>query len=147
VVSGAVGELLFQSDWRNVLSGAVVRGGVMRVRYAPERMQSIVRGATVSGIPYFAARYHCYGYGCCSYAYDTRAHVRFRPDQPFSDEPIGDRALEYAVPPDATRVEIFFHTDVTTSTWYCGDESRKATQGPDRFYDSNYGANYQLSLP
>lgn len=144
------GEPLFQSDWRNVLSGDVARGGVLRVRYAPQRMQTIVQGARWPGSSngYFAVKYHCYGYGCCAHAFDTHAHVRFRPDAPFSDDVIGDDAVEYQVPMDASRVEVYFHTDVTTQTWYCGgEEGPRATQGPDRFYDSNFGQNFLLSLP
>lgn len=142
-VAAHFGELLFQADWHNVLSGDVARGGVLQVRYAPQRMQSIAQSGS-----YFASKYHCYGYGCCSYTYDNHVHVRFRPDQPFSDDVIGDAAVEYRVPMDATRVELYFHTDVSTLTWFCsGGEGPKSGHGPDRFYDSNYGENFVLSLP
>jgi hypothetical protein len=145
----SVGSMLFQSDWRSIQGGTVKRGGKLLVTYAPERMKTIVSQAQLSGMGYFAVKYHCYGYGCCSWEYDDKLHVRFSDGGDFASYPIGDLAVELTIPADASRVEIYFDTDVYTTTWYCGGaEGQKYRQpDPDRFYDSNYGDNFVYSIP
>lgn len=139
----------FQSDWQNVLSGEVVRGGALAIRYASERMRAIVGSAQLNGVPYFASRYHCYGYGCCSFEYDNAVHLRFRPDAPFERQPIGDHPVVVSVPADASQVEVYFDTAVTTTTWYCGGAEGERYRQPtlDSFYDSNYGQNFVYRVP
>ncbi|HEY3351819.1 MAG TPA: DUF6209 family protein [Polyangia bacterium] len=145
--STTVGTMAFQSDWRNVQGGTVARGGTLLVTYAPARLQSIVDGAISQG--YFASKYHCYGYGCCSYALDDTLYVRFQADGAFASFPVGAAAVALTVPADATRVELYFETAVTTTTWYCGGgEGQHYPQGTqDHFFDSNYGHNFVYTMP
>jgi hypothetical protein len=144
-----VGTMGFTADWRNVLGGTVARGGTLLVSYAPARMEAIVADAKLNGVPYFASKYHCYGYGCCSFEYERALHVRFHEGDSFATYPMGDLPVALAVPADASRVEVYFDADVYTTTWYCGGaEGPKYRQpGPDRFYDSNFGANFVYTIP
>jgi len=142
--------ILFQSNWQNLIDGTIQRGGKLLVTYAPERMKKIIDQATINGVPYFAAKYHCYGYGCCGFEYSTKLHVRFYDHGEFTSYPIGDLAVELTIPHDAQQIEIYFDCDVYTTTWWCGGgpEGPKYRQPqPDRFYDSNYGANFVYTIP
>ncbi|MCB9655677.1 MAG: hypothetical protein H6729_16255 [Deltaproteobacteria bacterium] len=141
----------FQSDWRNVLDGTVARGGILTIRYAPERLRTIARSAKIGGVPYFAAKYHCYGYGCCAFEYEDVAHVRFRGDDEFSSVRLeeGNDGVSLDVPADAHQVELYFDTSVTTTTWYCGGSEGEHYVQPTRdvFYDSNFGRNFRYTIP
>jgi len=148
----ALGTMVFQSDWKNLLGGKIARGGKLQITYAPERMKSIVSNAKASngtGMGYFAAKYHCYGYGCCSFENNNSVHVRFNSNEAYATYPIGDTYVEVDVPANASTIEIYFDSDVYTTTWYCGGaEGQKYKQpNPDRFYDSNYGYNFVYTLP
>ncbi|MBK8012715.1 MAG: hypothetical protein IPK13_15290 [Deltaproteobacteria bacterium] len=147
----ALATMDFQSDWRNVLDGNVARGGILTVKYAPERLRTIARSATIGGVPYFAAKYHCYGYGCCSFEYEDTAHVRFHRGGAFLSLALGDgdAGVPVDVPADAEQVELYFDTSVTTTTWYCGGAEGEHYVQPTRdvFYDSNFGRNFRYTIP
>jgi hypothetical protein len=140
--------VVFDSTWNVVQQGAIVRGGVLNIEYAASRMQSIVDNATSNGIPYFASKYHCYGYGCCDHTLANSLNIRFSSQAAFTRLQVAQPVTAVVIPADAERVEIYFDTDVTTQTWYCGNDDQKHTQPTtDRFYDSNYGKNFVLFVP
>lgn len=144
----ALGFMNFQSDWRSTMDGTIARGGKLLVTYAPQRMKTIVDAAKSNG--YFASKYHCYGYGCCSFEYATAMHIRFNSWEGYATYPVGDKAIEVAIPSNAGTIELYFDTDVYTTTWFCGGgpEGQKYPQSrPDRFYDSNYGNNFVYTIP
>ncbi|MGC4118703.1 MAG: DUF6209 family protein [Myxococcales bacterium] len=144
VAAPSLGIMTFQSNWTNLVTGTVARGGTLLVTYAPERLKSIVDGASSNG--YFA-KYHCYGYGCCSHENFNQLHVRFYDHGDFASYTIGDPAVQLSIPADATRVELYFDTEVTTLVWFCQTPESKSGAGPDRFYDSNYGNNFVFAIP
>ena len=138
--------ITFGDDWSVQEKGTRVAGGELVVVYAPGRMERIAWGPN-EYFSFFASAYHCYGYGCCEQDYQHTLNVRFRADTPFESYDIDSTAVALQIPTDATMVELYFHADVTTTTWYCGGApGPKFTHPPDRFYDSDYGANFRFAL-
>jgi len=133
----------FRDDWNVEQSAEIAAGETLAVSYDTDRMVKIANGN--QSYSYFAAKYHCYGYGCCSHDYDNRLNVRYHASGAFTAHTIqpGQPVL-LTVPADASRVELYFDAEVTTTTWYCGGaEGPKYVQTPaDHFYDSHFAKNF-----
>lgn len=140
----------FGTDWSNVATGTLARGGQVTVKYDPARLVNIAQARVNGGSTYFQSRYHCYGYVCCSFDYATHLNYRFSPNTSFKAVGIDGGTAVLNIPSDAVDLEVYFDADVARTTWQCpggGYEGPKTRQpDTDRFYDSNYGRNFVYGL-
>jgi|GEM_PF-777622 len=116
-------DIVFTGDWAERTEGDLEQGGLMRLRYAPERLQACraVSGGTRAWNIYAGWRFLPGGQTDTVALYTNR--------QPTGSEP--PLTPEVVVPDDATSVELWFSNTDTTgcSAW-----------------DSNYGANYSFTV-
>lgn len=141
--------LRFDTNWRIDESGARLRGGKLLVRYDVTRLERIARGTNGTG-DFFQQTYGCFGHTCCSLDWDNSAFVRFHGGGAFSEHALGDSSVQELVleiPQNASRVELYFRTRVTTRTQQCIDPNAPIiSHGPDTFYDSNFARNFIFSV-
>jgi len=137
--------LTFKADWSIAAQGKLAAGSTVSIDYDVARLKAVIDGANPLG--YFASKYHCYGYGCCSHTYDNKLHARFSGGGSFSSVALTGAPVQITIPQGAQTLELYFETAAMTTLWYCGGGTGpKTTYGPDVFYDSNYGKNFLFGL-
>lgn len=145
IVEAPTSTLSFLADWQIAESGQRTRGGQLTLHYDLERLRRIARTANGTA-DFFADKYGCFGHRCCSQVWTDSAYLRWQDGGVFAEQP-ASASSTLTIPADATRLELYFKTSVSTTSRDCIDPNAPAiSHAPDVFYDSNYGRNFVFEL-